>query len=116
MSHIDRNGAQPGPWARQEAWARAWAEMKAVLFRAIQGWRQFPGAVQIAPLSVGPLFITCRIQAFAEPVAELGSTGSRFPAVEWKANYHTATRSEVVELIAQQIRAGHLPNHGGKNT
>lgn len=103
------NGAQPGPWTHQEAWLRAWSEMEAVLFRAIQGWRQFPGAVQLAPLLVGPLLITCRIEAFAKPLAELGSTGSRYPAVAWMASGRTVTRSEVVALIAEQIRAGHLP-------
>lgn len=102
--NTNNNGAQPGPWHPSEAWAWAWAEMEGVLFRAIQGWRQLPEAVQIAPLLVGPLLITCRIEALAKR-----RPGQTTPAVEWRAGRKKVTRSEVVELIAQQIRAGHLP-------
>lgn len=102
--NTNNNGAQPGPWTQSEAWARAWAEMEEILFRAIEGWRRFPGAVQIAPLLVGPLLITCKIEAFAER-----RPGQTTPAVEWWVGRQKVTRSEVVALIAQQIRAGHLP-------
>lgn len=108
MSHTDRNGAQTGPLTQLQSWGLAWEEMEAVLSRAIQGWRRSPGATHLAPLLVGPLFISCRVEAFAKPLP-----GRDYPAVTWRADHRPATRSEVVALIAQQIRAGHLPGNGG---
>lgn len=104
MNDSNHNGAQPGPWSQDEAWARAWSEMETIAFRAIQGWREMPGAVQVAPLLVGPLLITCRIEAFA-PVLP----GRLYPEVTWKVCGRTVTRFVAVERIAQQIRRGHLP-------
>lgn len=101
------NGSQLVPWSRSEAWARAWSEMEGILCLAISEWRAYPGAVQIAPISAGPLCIYCRIEAFAEPIA-----GHNYPAVKWIAympqgDRLNISRGQAVAMLADQILRGH---------
>jgi hypothetical protein len=49
-----------------------------------------------------------RIEAFAEPLP-----GLRRPAITYQASGQAVSWSELVQLVAMQIRCGHLPNHGG---
>lgn len=92
----------------REAWARAWSECEAMAWRAAEGWRQFPGAVQVAPMTVGRQGFAARIEAFAEPLP-----GLRRPAITYQASGQAVSWSELVQLVALQIRCGHLPSHGG---